>query len=142
MNMFEYWKNAFAKNYANFNGRARRSEYWYYTLMNVIILISLVILFTVCSTANLGGISWIFIGLYFIFIIATIIPTLAVLVRRLHDVGKSGWFFFVYFIPLAGPIWLLVLLFTQGEQGENAYGPDPKGQVSINDDALDSHLTS
>lgn len=142
--MLDYWKNAFTKNYANFNGRARRSEYWYYTLMNFIIVICLYTMIGLSIASQLTALSITFGALVFIFFLATIVPTLSVLVRRLHDVGKSGWFFFVYFIPLAGPIWLLVLLFTNGEQGENAYGPDPKNQSSMNmnDDALDSHLTS
>ncbi|MGG7036757.1 MAG: DUF805 domain-containing protein, partial [Flavobacterium sp.] len=54
------------------------------------------------------------------------LPGLSVSVRRLHDVGKSGWFFFIVLIPIVGPIWLLILLFTAGDQGENKYGSDPK----------------
>ncbi|MBT3559904.1 MAG: DUF805 domain-containing protein [Flavobacteriaceae bacterium] len=54
------------------------------------------------------------------------IPSLAVLVRRLHDVGKSGWFYFIVLIPLVGAIWLLVLFCTDGDQGENKWGPNPK----------------
>ena len=58
---------------------------------------------------------------------ATFLPGLAVAVRRLHDVGKSGWFYFIVLIPLIGAIWLLVLFFTEGNKGDNEYGPDPKG---------------
>ena len=69
---------------------------------------------------------------YFIFLfysLATLIPTLGVVVRRLHDVGKSGWFYFIGLIPVVGGIWLLVLMCTEGDHGENDYGPDPKNEI-------------
>jgi uncharacterized membrane protein YhaH (DUF805 family) len=56
-----------------------------------------------------------------------IIPGLAVTVRRLHDVGKSGWFYFIVLIPIIGSIWLLVLAATDSQPGRNKYGPNPKG---------------
>lgn len=64
--------------------------------------------------------------LYFLYSIALILPGLGVLVRRLHDTGKSGWMFLISLIPLIGSIWLLVLLATEGEAGSNQYGSDPK----------------
>lgn len=141
--MFDYWKKALTKDYANFNGRARRSEYWYYTLMNFIILIGLQILIGICAMSSLGVVSMILGIVYFIYALATLVPSLAVAVRRLHDTGKSGWFFLIALVPIIGSIWLLVLFCTDGDQGENAYGPDPKNQSpSMNDDALDSHLAS
>jgi uncharacterized membrane protein YhaH (DUF805 family) len=54
------------------------------------------------------------------------VPGLAVLVRRLHDVGKSGWMYFIALIPIIGAIWLLVLLFTDSQQGDNNWGANPK----------------
>ena len=66
--------------------------------------------------------------LYLLVALATFIPGLAVAVRRLHDVGKSGWFYFIVLIPIVGAIWLLVLFFTEGNQCENQYGSDPKGE--------------
>ena len=140
--MLDYWKKAFAKNYANFNGRARRSEYWYYTLMNIIIVVGIQILTGIFAAMQSGVIAMVFGALYIIFALASIVPSLAVTVRRLHDIGKSGSFFFIAFIPLIGSIWLLVLMCTEGNTGENAYGPDPKNQSSMSDDALDSHLTN
>ena len=62
-------------------------------------------------------------GLYSL---AIILPSLAIEIRRLHDIGKSGWWIFIALIPLVGSIWLLVLLATEGQPGENQYGPDPK----------------
>lgn len=114
------------RNYATFTGRARRSEYWYFQLYNFIISV-IVVLFALAVGFSGGGVIFIVIYLiYLIFQLAILIPTLAVLVRRLHDVGKSGWFFFVSLIPLVGAIWLLVLLVTEGEPFDNKYGPNPK----------------
>lgn len=80
---------------------------------------------------NVTGLTFGNIGygpLYSVIALGTIIPGLAVLVRRLHDVGKSGWFFFIILIPIIGSIWLLVLLCTEGESGTNQYGSDPKNE--------------
>ena len=122
------------KNYANFTGRARRSEYWYFILFNFIFSIAaLLIDYMLGSTINVeqsNGYSYTGIHLGYINILyglAVFIPGLAVLVRRLHDVGKSGWFFFICLIPLIGPIWLLILMFTDSKVGINQYGPNPKG---------------
>src|SRR4051812_37748869 len=121
--MLDYWKNVITKNYANFSGRARRSEYWYYTLMNVIILIGLQILIAVCAFNQLGAASMILGIVYLLYALGTLVPSLAVGVRRLHDVGKSGWYLLVSLIPIVGSIWLLVLLCTDSEAGENGWGP-------------------
>ncbi|MCS4433901.1 DUF805 domain-containing protein [Aquiflexum gelatinilyticum] len=112
------------KNYATFTGRARRSEYWFFYLFYFIFLVLAVIL------DNLLGITIEDTGigpLYFVSILAMIIPGLAVTVRRLHDVGKSGWFYFIVLIPIIGSIWLLVLMVTDGQPGRNKYGKNPKG---------------
>ena len=116
------------KNYALFSGRARRSEYWYFILFNVIFAIVAMIIdrligddFTVNTSA--GIIAEPFGYLYALFVF---VPGLAVSVRRLHDVGKSGWFFLIALIPIIGSIWLLVLFCTNGNPGDNQYGPNPK----------------
>ena len=71
--------------------------------------------------------------IYFIYSLAILIPSLAVLVRRLHDIDKSGWMMLISFIPFIGGIWLLVLLVAEGNNGSNQYGRDPKGgAVHIN----------
>ena len=121
-NMIDWWKKAFIKNYANFDGRARRSEYWYFVLFNFIISISAWI-FSLIFILFGGFLLWPFIWL---FSIATFIPSLAAQVRRLHDTGKSGWMILLALIPLVGPIMLLVFYCTEGDQGDNEYGPDPK----------------
>jgi len=111
------------QNYATFSGRARRSEYWYFALFNLIFSIVAAILDNVLGIA-MEGISY---GpLTFIYSLAVFIPGLAVLVRRLHDVGKSGWMYFIALIPIIGAIWLLVLLATDSEAGGNKWGENPK----------------
>lgn len=117
--MFEYYFNAF-RNYVNFKGRARRSEYWYFVLTHVIAYIALTVIGALLNGEDLA------LGLFLLYAIGSLLPMLAVTVRRLHDIGKSGTMYFVRFIPIAGPIWLLVLLVTDGENGPNKYGPDPK----------------
>ncbi|MCF6131669.1 DUF805 domain-containing protein [Flavobacterium wongokense] len=121
--MINWYKKVVFENYANFNGRARRSEYWYFFLMYFIILI-------VATMAD-GGLGLNFAPMPYGYIYTAVglihfIPSLAAAVRRLHDVGKSGWFILIALIPIVGAIWLLVLLFTEGNRGENKYGPDPK----------------
>ena len=115
---------AVMKKYADFTGRARRREYWLFVLMNMII--AAIISSPISMGSEAATIFSIISGLYSL---AIIIPTLAVLVRRMHDLGKSGGFIFVVFIPLVGAIWMLVLLFTDSSPGENAYGPNPKEVV-------------
>lgn len=117
------WYLKVLKQYADFSGRARRREYWMFVLYNLIFAIAAMII------DNLSGlvIDGLFYGVfYFIYILAVLIPGLAVTVRRLHDTGKSGWMVFISLIPLIGAIWLLVLLATDSESGVNQYGENPK----------------
>ena len=113
-------------NYANFSGRARRQEYWMFVLFNMIFafLIAFVggLLGVMFNAPELG------MALYVIYLLAIIIPSIAVLVRRLHDIGKSGAWFFISFVPFIGGIWLLILMCTEGEIIENQYGVDPKAE--------------
>lgn len=115
------------QNYSNFNGRARRSEFWYFQLMNFLIVIGLYILMGVAiATTQSAIVGGIFGGLVVIFFLASFIPSLAVMVRRLHDIGKSGWWYFIGLVPLIGGIWLLVLFCTDSQAGDNEYGANPK----------------
>lgn len=121
--MFNWYKKVVFDNYANFNGRARRSEYWYFALMNLIVLIGAAVLDNLLGlTFGVLHFGW----LYVMVALSVFIPGLAVAVRRLHDVGKSGWFYFIVLIPIVGVIWLLVLFFTEGNHDENQYGENPK----------------
>lgn len=112
------------KKYAVFSGRARRKEYWMFTLWATCISIILALFgdFTQNST-----LSQILIGVYIAFIL---IPTLAVSVRRLHDTGHSGWWIFFGIIPFVGAIMLLLFFCTDSQPSDNQYGPNPKGVVA------------
>jgi uncharacterized membrane protein YhaH (DUF805 family) len=121
--MIEWYKKVVFENYANFSGRARRSEYWWFILANMILAVVAMVI------DNVAGITFGQIPygpVYVLYALAVFLPGLAVTVRRLHDVGKSGWFYFIVLIPIVGAIWLLVLLFTEGAQEENQYGANPK----------------
>jgi len=118
---FQYFKKCL-KHYAVFNGRARRKEFWMFVLFNMIFAIAAATLDNIIGTADYDG-----FGLfYYIYCLAMLLPSLAVLVRRMHDIGKSGWWFFISLIPLIGGIILLVFCCTAGNVGENRYGKSPK----------------
>jgi uncharacterized membrane protein YhaH (DUF805 family) len=105
--------------YAVFAGRARRSEYWMFALFNIIFCIAAMVLDIIIGT---------YFIIYSLYLLAIIIPSLAVTVRRLHDIGKSGAWFFIAFIPFIGFIWLLILMCTDSGM-ENIYGKSPKYQT-------------
>ena len=113
------------QNYANFSGRARRSEYWYFTLF--IFLVSAVLSGLNAAVFGTDAQMTIFTVVQSLFSLATLIPSIAVTVRRLHDIGKSGWFYFLILIPVVGSIILLVWECKDSEPGTNVYGPNPKG---------------
>jgi uncharacterized membrane protein YhaH (DUF805 family) len=105
------------KKYAVFDGRATRTEFWTFTLGNMVVGVVLAIL---------GGISDGFVVLSYLFSLATFLPSLAVGVRRLHDTGRSGWWWLIGLIPLVGAIVLLVFFVQDSQPGTNEYGPNPK----------------
>src|SRR5690349_17627802 len=119
------------RNYANFNGRARRKEYWMFVLFNFIFLI------LAAALDNLLGITFAdeipYGPVYLVYGLFTFLPSLAAGVRRLHDTGKSGWWLLIAIIPIIGGIWLLVLFVTEGTAGDNEYGADPKAAERNND---------
>ena len=117
------WYLKVLKQYADFKGRARRKEYWMFFLFNIIFGAVAVIIDNIAGTAVSSAGYGIFYGLYSL---AVFIPSLAVAVRRLHDIGKSGWMLLVGLIPIIGPIWLLVLMVTDSNPGNNKYGQNPK----------------
>ena len=117
------WYLEALKKYAVFSGRARRMEYWYFVLFNLIVAIVLALIDTLLGTTTGVSSFGILSGLYSL---AVLIPTLAVLVRRLHDIDRTGWWIFINLIPLIGTIVLLVFELTPGTPGSNSYGPDPK----------------
>ena len=116
------------KQYSDFSGRARRTEFWMFNLFTLIVAF-------ICVFCD------IFLGFdimtdpeFFngpitnIYLLASLLPGSSVIVRRLHDVGKSGWMYFLVLIPIIGPIWLFVLLVTDSQPGENKWGPNPKAK--------------
>ena len=117
------------RRYADFSGRSRRKEYWMFTLLIIlfeIVMIGWIMAAAVAAEGEMTAMVTVPFVLLALFGLALIIPSLAVTVRRLHDQDKSGWYYFIAFIPLVGPIVLLVFLCTDGTPGPNRYGPDPK----------------
>jgi uncharacterized membrane protein YhaH (DUF805 family) len=112
------------RNYAVFKGRARRREYWIFELMNAVITLAL---FVLAVTLGKAGDPY-FLSLPFLYIAATAIPSLSSLIRRLHDTGRSGWWFWIGLIPLFGPVSMLIFTVENSQPGENRYGPNPKQQ--------------
>lgn len=105
------------KKYAVFSGRARRKEYWMFMLFNIIIMITTYIIDYLLKTT---------ISIKSIYTLAVMLPTIAVSVRRLQDIGKSGWWFFITLIPLVGGIWFFILTLKDSQPGENIYGANLK----------------
>ncbi len=103
------------QNYANFNGRARRSEYWYFALLNGIVYV-----FYVTPLAPVSA----------IYSLAVLVPTAAVCVRRLHDTGRGGAYLLLLLVPLVGEILLLIWFAQDSDPGPNRFGPNPKGAAA------------
>ena len=101
------------KRYTDFNGRARRKEFWMFTLFHIIIIYGLVALMIATE-------SEVFIVILSLYVLGTILPSLAVQIRRMHDTGRSGWFILI-------PYYSFYLLCIDSQQENNEYGPNPKG---------------
>ena len=114
------------KKYTAFKGRVGRAEFWTFSLINYGIAFLLYFLGSVFQDET-GKLGFFYIA-FIVFMLVTILPGIAVAVRRLHDTGKSGWWHFIVFIPLVGWLLLLVYLFADSEPGYNQYGPNPKDQ--------------
>ena len=134
------WYLKVFKQYADFSGRARRKEYWIFTLVNALIVGVFEVFFfalsfpayTSSSSSSSSGsnvftiISLLFSCVVAIYGLAALIPSLAVTVRRLHDTGRSGWYYFIALVPFVGGLILLVFTIEDSQPGINAYGPNPK----------------
>jgi len=118
------WYLKVLNQWSDFNGRARRTEYWMFALYNIMFLIIAAILDNVLGLKFNSEFPYGY--LYLLYGLFVLIPGLAAAVRRLHDVSKSGWWYFIAVIPLIGGIWLLILLATDGTPGENEWGINPK----------------
>ena len=117
------WYLKVLKQYADFKGRAQRIEFWMFSLFYTLILSLLI--FLVSNSPSSSG-DTIRSTLFFLCILIHIIPSIAVTVRRLHDIGMNGWMILIGLIPIIGSIWLFVLMVTDSNPGENEYGPNPK----------------
>ncbi|AIV05671.1 membrane protein [Vibrio harveyi] len=117
------WYLTAIKKYINFGGRARRKEYWYFFLFNI--LISLVLCFIDITTGNYDPETGYGL-LSSIYALAVFIPGITVGVRRLHDTGRTGWWSLIAFVPLIGILVLLCFCASKGDTGRNQYGSDPK----------------
>jgi uncharacterized membrane protein YhaH (DUF805 family) len=122
-----HWYFDGLKQYAVFFGRARRKEYWFYQLFNSLFVLALLVVDAMTGTmrgkAGLGLLSG-------VFVLATLLPSLGVWVRRLHDTNRSGWWIFIGLIPLVGPLIMLVFTFQDSQPSANEYGPNPKAVLS------------
>lgn len=116
------WYLEVLKKYALFNGRARRKEYWYFFLFNVIIGVAISI---VEITLGISAI------LSTIYSLAVFIPSIAVSIRRLHDTNRSGWWLLLSFVPVVGAIVLIVFMVQDSYPGVNQYGSNPKESEEI-----------
>lgn len=130
----KWYLKVLKEHYADFKGRARRTEYWMFILFQILFGIAAMILDSLLGLSISPEVPYGWI--YILYGLAMFLPGLAVAVRRLHDIGKSGWWYFIVIIPLVGPIWLLVLFCTDSEAGANKWGENPK-QIG-NNTAIDS----
>lgn len=137
VNMIDWYKKCLLQ-YADFYGRARRKEFWFFALVNTLIVVAVEIVLVAAMPWDRpnapdpsdptalpvwGIVLWVILEIYNV---AVFVPNLAVTVRRLHDTDRSGWWLLMYLLPLAGPIVMLVFLATDGTDGPNRFGPDPQ----------------
>ena len=120
------------KKYADFSGRARRSEFWLFSLFILVVEIVYCVLIRVTGLdpshyGTVNGVGMVLTGLLMIFLLAIIVPSLAVTFRRLHDTNRSAWWLLIVFLPAIGSLVLFVFYLLPGTAGANRFGPDPKG---------------
>jgi uncharacterized membrane protein YhaH (DUF805 family) len=122
------------RRYAEFSGRSRRKEFWFFVLFQYVVafawaaalgLVMLLLYLADASEDTMMTICWILVVPYALYSLWAMIPGLAVTIRRLHDLDKSGWHILVGLIPLVGGIILIIWYATEGTPGPNRYGPDP-----------------
>jgi uncharacterized membrane protein YhaH (DUF805 family) len=111
------WYLSVLKNYAQFSGRARRTEYWMFVLVNLIISVGITVVEAMIGSPGYIGI---------LYNLAVLIPSLAVGARRLHDTGRTGWWMLICLVPIIGIIVLFVFMAFDGDANENQYGINPK----------------
>jgi len=110
------WYVEVLKKYAVFSGRAHRTEFWMFALFSFIVTIVLSVIDAIIGTMGL---------LYSLYSLAVLLPSLGVSIRRLHDIGKTGWWLLIAFVPVIGSIVLLIFMVLESQEGQNQYGPNP-----------------
>lgn len=121
------WYLEVLKKYAVFSGRARRKEYWFFVLFNIIIAFALTF---IDFSTGLYDVEYEIGLLSSLYSLAVLVPSIAVTIRRLHDTSRTGWWFLIAFIPIIGVIVLLVFMVFDSTPGDNQYGPNPKDAIS------------
>lgn len=127
------WYLEVLRQYANFQGRARRKEYWFFVLFNVLFAFSFGLVDVGLGLWDQASGVGVLSGLYSL---AVLLPGIAVSVRRLHDTGRSGWWMLIGFVPFIGALVLLVFFVLDSDPGENPYGPNPKAGEDPGDVAV------
>jgi uncharacterized membrane protein YhaH (DUF805 family) len=121
------WYLEVLKKYAVFSGRARRKEYWFFVLFNIIIAFALTF---IDFSTGLYDVEYEIGLLSSLYSLAVLVPSIAVTIRRLHDTSRTGWWFLIAFVPIIGVIVLLVFMVFDSTPGDNQYGPNPKDATS------------
>lgn len=111
-----WYLDALKKKYADFTGRARRTEYWMFVLFSLIVAVGIGIVDGLITGGILG----------IVYALAILIPSIAIAVRRLHDTNRSGWWVLVSLVPFIGFLILIYFLVLDSQPGDNQYGPNPK----------------
>lgn len=130
MGIQEAVKLFFAR-YTDFQGRSSRAEYWWAYLGIFLVVLVAYVLIGIVASIGVSAVAGLISIVLAIFYLATIIPSIAIVVRRLHDIDKSGWWYFIAFVPLIGALLLLWWFCQPGTKGPNTYGADPLGGVDV-----------
>lgn len=124
MNFTQAVRTVFSK-YAVFTGRASRAEYWWFALFQAIVGLVLTLVFGLYNQNDPGALQYVGYTVYGLYGLATLLPSIGVSVRRLHDTGRGGGWIFISLVPLIGGIWFIVLTVLPGEPGSNRFGSAP-----------------
>lgn len=125
LSLFALFLETLTKRYAQFSGRASKREFWGFMLFKIVAVVAIFFVTVIMSEIN-KSLGSIFSLLYWLFVIALVIPDLSVGVRRLHDIGKSGWWYLIAFVPLIGTIWLIILWCQASVNEDNQWGGLPE----------------
>lgn len=125
------------RRYADFSGRSQRKEYWMFVLLTLLVTVACMVLMLAGGMAldeagatSPGILFWVGLVILVVFAVGTIIPSIAVQVRRFHDQDKSGWMVLIGFIPYVGGLIVIIFMCIEGTRGPNRFGPDPKNPTN------------